>query len=198
MTEKTINYYNRNAQSYCLENNFSAMHPCRDKFTSLLPEKGHILDLGCGSGRDSLAFLNLGYTVTAMDGSEEIATVAEATIGQKVRVQLIQALEIKKEFDGIWACASLLHIPHSQQLAVFKKIAAALRSGGIWYMSFKYGKGRRRDERNRLFADHRPDSLIPLLNQLADIHILDIYTTTSILRNHPQKWLNVFCRKKAA
>lgn len=133
----TAEYYRTNAASYCDETIDFDLLDIYPRFLANLPEKGHILDLGCGSGRDSKAFLNAGYVVTAMDASNEVATYAEKIIGQPVLVSSFQEISFCDQFDGIWACASLLHCPHSQILDVLDRVVLSLKPNGVAYMSFK-------------------------------------------------------------
>ena len=138
-TNKTLEYYNQTAQTFVqgtIDADLSKLHR---RFLKLLPIEAHILDLGCGSGRDSKAFLEAGYQVTALDGSAACCKLAEAYIGQPVLCQTFDQLDFDQVFDGVWACASLLHLPYVELPGVFEKIARALRPGGYFYASFKYG-----------------------------------------------------------
>ena len=71
---------------------------------------GHILDAGCGSGRDSKAFQELGYAVSAFDASEEICRFATEYLGQEVQCRRFEDVIEENCYDGIWASASLLHV----------------------------------------------------------------------------------------
>ena len=110
MKNETLNYYNENAKEYF---EITKMLKTSDIYTAFLnsvKSGGKILDLGCGSGRDSLYFKNAGYDVTAVDGSVKLAKEAEKLINQDVIVSKFEDLELNQKFDGIWACASLLHV----------------------------------------------------------------------------------------
>ena len=78
-------------------------------FLRYLPEHGSILDLGCGSGRDTLAFLQKAYQVEAIDYSESLVKKAQELTGLPVRHQSFYELDEENKYDGVWACASLLH-----------------------------------------------------------------------------------------
>ena len=108
---KTLEYYNENADKFILGTLNVDMMTIQKKFISYIPKGGKVLDLGCGSGRDSLFFKELGYDVTAIDGSAEMCIQAEKNIGQPVINMTFDKLDYEAEFDGIWACASLLHVP---------------------------------------------------------------------------------------
>ena len=82
---QTLNYYNENAAAFCegtLHADMSHLYGC---FLQHVPPGGKILDLGCGSGRDSLSFLRKGYQVEALDGSSELCRMASEFIGKPVR-----------------------------------------------------------------------------------------------------------------
>ena len=81
-----------------------------DKFEIYLKSGDKILDLGCGSGRDSKYFLSKGYDVVSVDGSIEICRLAEKYIGKYVRNIFFDELDYVNEFDAVWASASLLHV----------------------------------------------------------------------------------------
>lgn len=195
ISEKNLQFYQENSRKYVAETSTFDMQALRQKFTDLLPPKAHILDLGCGSGRDSRAFLDLEFKVTAMDGSAEIAKAAKTYLGQEVKVELIQDLDAVETFDGIWACASLLHVTKSEMPRTFESIVGALIPHGIWYMSFKNGDEERWDEQGRFFNDYSAHSIRSLLNSLSNIEIIDISKQRSLLRGEVQNWLNVFIRK---
>ena len=149
---QTTKYYNDNAQAF-IENTLNVdMSEVRNQFLAYLPAEAHILDAGCGSGRDSLAFKSLGYQVTAMDASLAMCEQTAKLLGQEVRHMTFQALADEALYDGIWACATLLHVPSDEMLSVWQGLSHALKVGGILYASFKYGTYE--GERNgRYFTD---------------------------------------------
>ena len=84
MINRTLDFYNNNSKTY-IETTLSAdMRHLYNDFLNNIPKGGHILDLGCGSGRDSLEFIKRGYKITAVDGSKELASAASKIIGQQV------------------------------------------------------------------------------------------------------------------
>ena len=109
-TEKTINYYNQNAASFASGTQDADMEELRRKFADKLRAESFILDFGCGSGRDTRAFLSDGFRVEALDGSEELCRIAEQYCGIPVRQMHFQDFSEKNRYDGIWACASILHL----------------------------------------------------------------------------------------
>jgi mutator protein MutT len=195
ITDKNLLYYEANAKEYVNETICLDIEDIRNKFISMLPSKAHILDLGCGSGRDSRVFLDLGYTVTAIDPSHAIASITSQFLGQAVQIKKAQDIKEADEYDAIWACASLLHVPKTNIPVVISRLINALRPEGILYMSFKQGSTERWDNRGRFFNDYSPENLSQLIEQMGEIDQLEITTNDSILRGQTQTWLNIFARK---
>ena len=138
--DKTLNYYNENAQSFASGTVSVEFTEMQDRFLEKLDPGAYILDFGCGAGRDTKYFLSQGYRVDAIDGSEQLCRIASDHTGIKVRQILFQELEANEKYDGIWACASILHLPKKELKEVLKKMLTALKTDGWIYTSFKYGE----------------------------------------------------------
>jgi len=150
---RTSQFYSENAQSYCTETNDIDLHNLYCPFLARLENDAHILDLGCGSGRDSKIFLDRGYTVSAIDASKEMVKIASESTGLPVSVLTFQDLDYDEAFNAIWAMASLLHCPRNTLPDVFRRIVCALKQGGSIFMSFKYGDTDSIDDRDRHFTN---------------------------------------------
>ncbi len=135
----TLKYYNDHAEKYCEETKHGDMTSIYNRFLVLLPDKAYILDFGCGSGRDSKYFLEKGYTVRAIDGSEKLCKLASEYIGQKVDCMKFDELSDENKYDGIWACSSLLHVERENLPDVLRKMIKAVKDDGVIYASFKLG-----------------------------------------------------------
>jgi SAM-dependent methyltransferase len=196
MGENFLRFYHENAATYIEETKGIDMSKILHQFLGYLPQTGHILDLGCGSGRDTIFFQQHGYTVTAMDAVSEIASICSRNIGQEVIVMSAQSMDARTCYDGIWACASLLHIPERELGDTLHRLNIALKPGGVCYMSFKKGQGERWDEKGRFFFDTTPDIIRQALCHIEEINILDIEEQISPLRGKHQTWVNVFFRKR--
>ncbi len=156
--DKNIEYYNENAEAFFAGTVNADMSAWRDKFETYITDGGRILDAGCGSGRDSRAFKQHGYSVVAIDASKEMCRRASELLSQEVWQMKFDEISFDDEFDGIWACASLLHVPEKELPAIMKKLKKALTDKGILYASFKYGTGTvMRGERT--FVDFTEDTL---------------------------------------
>ncbi len=161
MIVQNIDYYNQNADSYFAKSVDVDMSVFRGKFLEYLPEGGRILDVGCGSGRDSKEFLSAGYDVTSFDASEEMCRRASDYIGRTVYNLRFDQIAYKQEFDGVWACASLNHESADELPGVMKKMAAALKPGGAIFATFRYGEGVS-DRDGRVYCDFTRESIEPL------------------------------------
>ncbi|WP_034841613.1 class I SAM-dependent methyltransferase, partial [Endozoicomonas numazuensis] len=106
---KTIAFYERNSDSFFDSTVTVDAQALYDQFLPLLPDHAHILDAGCGSGRDALVFLKKGYQVTEFDGSPSLAERASELTGLVIQCSLFEEFTSDHRFDGIWACASLLY-----------------------------------------------------------------------------------------
>lgn len=160
------------------------------EFLPLIPKHGHILDAGCGSARDAMYFKQQGFTVSAFDASENIAKLASNYLQQAVEVKTFQQLNCTNKFDGIWCCASLLHVPKVELPQVFLKLQNALKPNGVLYVSFKYGT-QERVHNGREFTDLNEDGLTALIAHHTELKILKQWQTVD---QRPEResevWLN--------
>lgn len=148
----SADYYDTHSEQFYRDTVGVNMTPLYARFLQHVPVGKPILDAGCGSGRDALAFKELGYPVSAFDASEAMAIKASELLGQAVAVQMFEQFKETPHYGGIWACASLLHLPEAKLPEAFSRLWEALLSGGVLYCSFKYGYGERvKDE--RVFTD---------------------------------------------
>ena len=191
---QTIQYYNQNAAAFVENTRNVDFHPIQDEFLEKLPDGACILDLGCGSGRDTKYFLERGYEVDAIDGSKELCTMASEYTGIPVKCQLFQEFDEVEKYDGIWACSSLLHLSLGELDEVLYRIEKALKPQGILYMSFKHGVFE--GERNgRYFLDFTEEKLNQLLENHEGLRQLRSFQTEDARPNREEKWLNLFLKK---
>ena len=192
--ETTIAFYD---EQYAESTAHLDMQKLYDRFEKYLPEGASVLDAGCGSGRDSKHFIEKGYTVTAFDASGIMCEYASMLTGQEVRKLTFQEMDYQDCFDGIWACASLLHVPEDELVSVIKKVIAALKPGGVLYASWKYGKGTRFDDHaGRLSCDMDENNIIRYFSDKDGIQIEEIWETNDVRENiNSQIWLNIIVKK---
>ena len=194
--DKTLKYYNENAQSFASGTVSVKFTEVQDKFLEKLNSDAYILDFGCGAGRDTKYFLSRGYQVDAVDGSEQLCRIASEYTGIKVRQMLFQELDEKEKYDGIWACASILHLPKKQLREVLENMYAALKSEGWIYISFKYGEFE--GERNgRYFTDFTTDTFKEFIHDMHGLKIEEHWITGDVRPGRGEdKWLNLLLQKK--
>ena len=193
---KTLAYYAEHAEEFVFLSRDIDFSGIQNAFLSYLPPEGTILDLGCGSGRDSKAFIDKGYKVVAVDGSEELCRSAGQFIGQPVICSTFQEYTPEISFDGIWACASLLHLSSKNEVAsVITRMANYLNPGGCFYASFKYGdfSGERK---GRYFTDMTETSLREMIREIPSLRIDRLHITNDVRPGrHDEKWINAFLMK---
>ena len=194
-TDRTLAYYNREAEAYIRETAGLDMTPHLERFARLIPPGGHILDLGCGSGRDSRWFLDNGFTVTAMEPSPEIARRASRYLDREVKTECAQQLTAHDDYDGIWACASLLHIPTSQMPDTLGRIAAALKPGGTLYISIRNGESGIWDQRGRYITPIPFSRFSSMVTAVPGLTITTSYESHSVAAGGHDTWLNLLVQK---
>ncbi|HJD60063.1 MAG TPA: class I SAM-dependent methyltransferase [Rickettsia endosymbiont of Omalisus fontisbellaquei] len=193
---KNIQYYNNNAQEFYNRTINADLSNSYKAFTSYLPNKAHILDAGCGVGRDTKYFLSQGYQVTAFDASAEMVKLATKETGINVLHSTFQDIDFKESFDGVWAQATLLHVPYNETTNVYKKIHAALKLEGIFYASYKHGSDQM-SANERDFYNMNEDTIKPYFDGLFDIVRIwtEEDTRSKVSPSKDGLWLNFIVKK---
>ncbi|WP_343208676.1 class I SAM-dependent methyltransferase [Anaerolentibacter hominis] len=192
--QKTLNYYNKYAQGYARSTRTADVSSLYEPFESRIKPGAHILDLGCGSGRDSRYFEGRGFRVTAADGSPEMCRIAGKLLGREVRCMRFEELEDIEEYDGVWACASLLHVEREALPEILRRIATALKPHGILYASFKYGTGEAEQE-GRVFQHYTEDDLPGLFCPENGFCRLEWKLTADVRPERKARWLNIVAER---
>lgn len=194
----TLKYYNENAKSYFENTKNGDMKKIYDRFLILLPKDAYILDFGCGSGRDSRYFIQNGYKVTAIDGSQKMCELAGDYIGQKVKCMTFDELSDVAKYDGIWACSSILHVEREKLPDILRKMMIALKEDGVIYTSFKSGtqceikEGKYYNNLTReLFDD-------VMKKACTNLEVVDYFenSTVSNVNRPPTVWGNYLIKKR--
>jgi len=193
---QTIGFYDENAEDFFQRSVDADMARGHADFTALVAAGGRILDAGCGSGRDSLAFARLGFRVTPMEASAKLAALASAHTGLPVEVMTFDQIAWREEFDGVWACASLLHVPRAELPAAVTRLRDALVPGGVLWMSFKYG-AQERFANSRHFTDLDEAGAGPLIEAVGGLSLISLTVTDDAREDRPgERWLSVLCRRR--
>ena len=195
--EATLRFYAEQAQTYVVA---ARDGPSRllDWLPNLLQPGAHILELGCGDGRDSQAMLTLGFRVDSTDGVEAMARQAEARLGRPVRVMRFDQLDDRGVYDGVWANASLLHVPGPALPDILSRIFLALKPGGVHVATYKAGEAEGRDSLGRYFNYPSAEVLEAAYRRSADWEALSIqsYAGGDYLGGQ-RPWLAVTARRPA-
>lgn len=190
----SIDYYERHSSQYFEETINLNMEEQLEEFLSFLPENAEVLDLGCGSGRDSRFLEEAGCYVTPMDGSPKMCSLAEIYTDMEVLCLTYEEMEFQEVFDGIWASASLLHVARKDMPKILEKLYHALKPGGILYMSFQYGETE--EYRNqRFYCDYTERTMKSLLKYQRGLELLELYQSDD-MREGRNRWLNVLVKKE--
>jgi SAM-dependent methyltransferase len=195
MSDPTHTYYSKHAQAFCEETATLDLTNAYRPFLELVPINGRILDAGCGSGRDSLYFKRRGYCVTAFDNAEKLVKMASALLGAPVLHRSFAEIDFDGEFDGVWACASLLHVPKADMPAALARLLQALKPSGVLYASFKWGH-KEEIRKGRLFNDYTENSLRSLLDEMPGTQPVRFWKASDTRpERRGEYWLNALLKK---
>lgn len=191
---ETAAYYEQNADAFDARTRNREMADLYAPFLARLPAGGSILDAGCGPGRDARAFADAGYAVTAADASAAMVQLASARLGRPAIHASFTELAFRDAFDGVWACASLLHVPRAELCDALARLRRALKPDGILYASFKYGAGEEFRE-GRWFNDYDEPSFTALIDRCGGWRLLRTWTSHEERGGRPVQWLNTLSQK---
>lgn len=202
-TKITIDSYNKTAEEYYKIVSSFELLPELEKFVSLIDENGIILDLGCGPGHHSRVFLESGFNVKGVDLSTEMIAIAKKeVVDGDFEVMDIQHLKFKSDsFDGIWASASLLHIPKNNLKIVLKNLYIILAKEGILYISLKKGFGSEilKDTRyggvGKFYVYYQSEEIKNALNEVG-FEIIDNLEKERRDYYDTNSWIHIFCKKE--
>jgi len=197
MPDETLRYYDEHVQTYEANTLHVDMTALYEPFLRQLPQGGSILDLGCGPGRDVAAFQERGFEVVGVDGSANMVAAARSRVSSPIVHATFDAIDWRDAFDGVWACASLLHVPRDALPDVLDRVVRAIKPRGVAFLSFKYGDAER-TSRGRTFTDLTERGLHDALDGIEAIDGVETWTTFDVRADRSdERWLNALLRKRA-
>ncbi|SFR57695.1 class I SAM-dependent methyltransferase [Anaeromicropila populeti] len=194
----TKNYYNRNAREYADMSFEVDVTEHYNNFLKYIPENGKIIDIGCGSCRDVLAFMRKGYCVDALDQSEEFCRLAL----ERYKIEVInESIEewVKKnthKYNGIWACASMHHLKKEDFVRFVECLDSNLVEQGVCYISLKNGIKTGEDKNGRYQQNYSKDNMIQILLMNEKLQIRMLNESDDKMGRNDFTWINVIVQKR--
>lgn len=188
------NYYESNAECYAAETFFADMSEQYQRFLPLLKKGAKILDVGSGSGRDACYFQKQGYQVTALEPSKNLGREIRKVFSGEIVCSDIQSYQPTERYDGIWACASLIHLQEEEVLCFFRKIDMYLNDSGIVYASGKSGISTGEVADGRFFLDFTEQLVEKILTVNKQLKLEQLWYTEDARGRGELRWLNVVLR----
>ena len=193
---KTLEFYAAVAPDY-VSRHVGGINRDLPGFLDRLAPGAQILELGCGSGRDAAFMQERGFAVEPTDGVAAMAALAEARLGQPVRIMRFEDLMATAAYDAVYASYSLLHVPRAALADVLARIWSALRPGG-WHMAtYKSGGTEGRDLLDRYFNYLSPQQAEAYYRQAGEWELFEM--TEGVgggYDDRPSSWVNVTARKR--
>ena len=193
MTNRTIDYYNDNADEYFNSVISADMTENYTRFLQYVPKGASIVDLGCGSGRDLKYFKDNGYEAEGLDASEKLCILAREYSGCPVLCTDFLSWKTERRYDAFWANASLLHLTGKDIITFFAHKTKYLADNGIFYMSLKTGIPQGDDPKGRYFTPFSEELLEQLL-KASKLELIDRWSNSDALGRSDTKWMSVIFR----
>ena len=165
-------------------------------FLELVAPSGRLLDAGCGAGRDTRFFIERGYVVISFDASIGMVRKCQEYPHAYCVHLSFSKIDFREEFDGVWACASLLHRPFEEAKSAVVKLATALKPKGIMFVSVRAGKGDS-GENGRYFQYYDDKMVVALFAHDPRLEVLRAWHSTSLGPDGDQgnEWINVLVKR---
>ena len=191
----TINYYDEHASQYFERTSQVDLAALYKEFLKYIPAGGRIMDLGCGSGRDVKWFREHGYDAYGLDASEDLVKIARNQLGIPVDSGLIEEWVADEIFDGIWCCASLMHLDDISFDRFLSNLRYNLRTGGALFISVKEGIDSGVSEDGRYFRDFNEETLNTFLSHYENLRLEKVWYTKDKLQRESFRWMNAIVTK---
>lgn len=184
-------YYEINAKQYAEETFSADMSEQYKRFLPLLRGRTRILDVGSGSGRDACYFQKHGYQVTALEPSKNLCREIRKVFSGEIVCSDIQSYQPDNKFDGIWACASFLHLREEDILCFFGNISHYLNDNGIVYLSGKNGISTGEAEDGRYFLEFTEELVEKILAVSERMELEALWYTEDVSGRKGFRWMNI-------
>ena len=197
ITQKTLQHYDENASGFC---EGTRHHDVVQNVNALLTEISgsppyRILDFGCGPGRDLIQFVALGHKPVGLDGSPAFVAMARQNSGCEVLLQDFLALDLPtSHFDGIFANASLFHVPKQELPRVLQALWETLKTDGVLFASNPRGDNQEGWSDKRFGCFHDLDQWRGYVIEAGFIELQHYYRPPGRPRDQ-QPWLATVWRK---
>ncbi len=195
----TLAHYNQRAEDFWQG---TRDHDVSQNIAALLeyiegPAPFRILDFGCGPGRDLKTFVQLGHLPTGLEGAARFAEMARAHSGCAVLQQDFLQLDLPGgHFDGVFANATLFHVPGRELPRVLRQLFATLKPRGVLFSSNPHGNDQEGWQGGRYGAYHAPESWRSLVSAAGFVELTHYYRPAGLPREQ-QPWLASVWRKPA-
>lgn len=189
----TRRFYETHAERYAAQTQLADLAALRTRLATVARRGGTLLDVGCGAGRDLRAFRLMGFHAIGLEPSEPLAQIARAYSGCEVRVGRVQDIDARGEFDAVWACASLLHLPRTSMPTALARIRAASKPTAVFFLSMQLGFGEFVAPDGRFYALYQPDAL-SLAVGAAGFAVVEVWESGDSLDERPIRWINLLAR----
>lgn len=190
----TNKFYEENAAAYFSQTINTPMS--YDRFLAYLAPRSTIMDLGCGSGRDAKHFMEQGYQVHALDSSVALGQLVSTTLTIPVTISTIEEWAPAKKYDGIWSCASLLHLEWSEIKSFFARLPHFLEQNGVIFVSVKSGIETGFDEKGRYFTNFTEEMVEEILTLVPQLALEELWYSGDNLNRDGFKWMNFIIKLK--
>lgn len=193
--KQTIEVYDAQTDSYRALVDKLPEYESINRFLSLLPPHGLVLDFGCGVGNCAHAMAQQGFSLVCVDASEQMVQAARDLYDLDARQATFADLDDVNRFDGVWANFSLLHAAHADIHDHLAAVFRALQPGGCLYIALKAGQGAQRDKLGRLYAYYSEGEMRENLAN-AGFEVIDATGGRAQgLAGDVEEWFGLFCRK---
>ena len=195
LEDSTRRYYEDNAEDYINKTSNADLSRQYQRFLKYLPPSGHIMDLGCGSGRDIHYFLQQNYLVDALDSSRKFCEFVNKKLGIEAINCKIQDWKTDKKYDGVWACASLLHLDAREFNSFLENLPMYLKPNGVLFASVKNGIKTGLSNDGRFYENYSEDFIRKTVKKIPGLSLQELWFSKDTLERNNFRWMNFIILK---